>query len=195
MKYMHFYILATLFLISCEFRDPIEVNQITSNDFVTILPNQKKDSISICLPLEFEISTNTSKIRYITWHYYVNNRNRFLDDFFDYQVYIKNKTKPIHRLTYQQFNQSLDKSIKIILKEREHYISKKEVQELFKKYKVNKSLDNLKLSDTIKLATYDKFRTENKSIITALNKISDSINFRVMKEDGSFFYLNKKIEW
>jgi hypothetical protein len=196
MKKIHLYILILLLLISCNKKDPIEVKQLTSKEMVTILPNLKGDSIPICLPIEFEMTINSSKVGYITWNYYVNNNKNSLNDFFDYHLYDKqNKIKPIHRLTLEEFGLSPDKSIRIILKERSHLISKKEAQELLKKYNINKSLENLKVRDTIKLVAYDKFRIENKEIINGFNKISDSISFKVMRGEEKFFYLDKKIDW
>ncbi|MBF7091739.1 hypothetical protein IUY40_09310 [Flavobacterium sp. ALJ2] len=197
MKHNFCYILISLFLISCESKAPIEVKQIVSNEMVTLEDNYKdrssiKDSIRISIPLEFEITINSS-LAYIAWHYNVNgeilNESRF-----DYQVYDKqNKTKQIRQLDFKETLNS--NPISIILKERNHLISKKEAQELLKKYNVNRSLDNLNSNDTIKLTTYDKFRIENKEMIDDFNKINDSIKFRVMKSDGSFFYLDKKINW
>ncbi|MCV9932750.1 hypothetical protein OIU80_10690 [Flavobacterium sp. LS1R47] len=196
MKHNFCYILISLFLISCNSKAPIEVKQIVSNEIVTILPSLKnpsiKDSIVISIPTEFEIIINYS-VSYIAWHYSIDGKILW-DDFVEYQVYNKqNKTKPIHQLN---FNEALnDKSINIIIKERNHLISKKNAQELLKKYDINRSLDNLKFKDTIKLTTYDKFRIENKEMINDFNKINDSIKFRVMKGDGSFFYIDKKINW
>ncbi|MBF7091740.1 hypothetical protein IUY40_09315 [Flavobacterium sp. ALJ2] len=196
MKHNFFYILISISLISCESKAPIEVKQIISNEIVTILPSLKnpsiKDSIVISIPTEFEIIINSS-VNYIAWHYRVDGKTLW-DDFVEYQVYNKqNKTKPIHQLDFEKSFKN--KSISIILKERNHLISKKDAQEILKRYNINRSLDNLKFRDTIKLTTYDKFRIENKEMIDDFNKINDSIKFRVMKGDGSFFYLDKKINW
>ncbi|MCV9932755.1 hypothetical protein OIU80_10715 [Flavobacterium sp. LS1R47] len=195
MKYT--YILIFLLLIACNSKAPIEVKQIVSNEIVTLEDNYKdrsliKDSIRISIPLEFEITINSS-VGYIAWHYNVNgkilNESRF-----DYQVYDKqNKTKQIRQLDFKETVNN--NPISIILKERNHLISKKDAQELLKKYNINRSLDNLNPKDTIKLTTYDKFRIENKEMINDFNKINDSIKFRVMKGDGSFFYIDKKINW
>jgi len=192
----HIYILIFLLLVSCETKNPIEITQMQSKEMVTILPNLKnpliKDSIPISIPSEFEIKIN-SPIHYINWFYHLDGKN-LTDDSFDYQVYNKNnKNKPIHQLDFNEpFNEN---RITIVIKERNHLISKKDAQELLTKYNINRSLDNLKFRDTIKLTTYDKFRKDNKSMINNFNKIKDSINFRGMKDDGSFFYLDKKIDW
>jgi len=93
MKLNYIFILFTTILISCELKDPIEVKQINSKEIVTLLPNKKGDSIPICLPIEFELTINSSKVRYITWNYFLNNKKPSLNDFFDYHLYDRqNKT-------------------------------------------------------------------------------------------------------
>nr|WP_294932612.1 hypothetical protein [uncultured Flavobacterium sp.] len=196
MKILLFFIVLLL-SASCEFRDPIIVTQNNSNEMITFEDNYMdrsliKDSIRMSIPLEFEIKINSS-IEYIAWVYRVNNKT--LDkDYFDYEVYNKkNKTKQIRQLNFDEsFN---DNVVNVIVKERNHLIAKKDAKKLLKKYNIHKSLDGLKSGDTIKLTTYNKFREENKAIINDFAKINDSINFRVMKNDGNFFYVSKKINW
>lgn len=194
MKHNYFFFTIFWMFISCESKNPIEVRQINSKEVVTLLSNHKNDSIAICLPLEFEMTINSSKVKNVTWNYYVNNKKPSLDGFFDYHLYDKkNKTMPIHELNFD-FVQN-NKIIYLILKERKHFISKIEAQKLLKKYNIKKSLDSLKFTDTIKLISYDKFRIENKSIINEFNKSTDSINFKVTRGEKYFFYLDKKINW
>lgn len=193
---MKYIFLIFFVLVACEKKYPIEVQQKISNEMVTILPSLKnpllKDSVVISLPIEFEIKPNLS-FRYVGWHYKVDGKT-LNDNNFDYQVYNKqNKMETIYQLDFdKRFEEKL---INIILKERNHLISKKDAQELLKKYNINKSLDDLKFRDTIKLTTYINFRNQNKSFINELNKINDTIMFRVMKDDGSFLYIDKKINW
>jgi hypothetical protein len=197
MKNTYIIIIISLLFFSCESKKPIEIKQTISKEMVTFEDNfmdrrQKKDSVRISFPIEFKIEINSS-IEYIAWIYRVNNKT--LDkDYFDYEVYDKyNKTKSIRQLDFDK--SVINASIDIVVKERNHLISRKDGQQLLKKYHVNKSLDNLNPNDTIKLVAYDKFRKENKLIIQELNKITDSIHFRAMKKDGSFFYVSKKINW
>ncbi len=193
MKQRYIFFLVISFLVSCESKKTVEIKQIDSKEMVTILPNIKRlnDSIPICIPLEFEIKIN-SPIHYINWFYSENNK--FLENGFDYLVYNKeDKTKSVYQLGFDgPFN---EKRVTIILKGRNHLISKKDALELLKKYDIIKSQDNLKFEDTIKLITYDKFRTQNHLLINNLNKINDSIKIRGMKKDGRFFYESKKINW
>jgi hypothetical protein len=190
------YVLAFMLLVACEAKSPIEVTQVSSNEIVTFEDNYmdrntKKDSIRMSIPIEFEIKIKSS-IKYITWIYIVNNK--ILDkDYFDYEVYNKeSKTKPIRQL---DFNELSDDSITIVLKERNHLISRKDALKLLQKYNINKSVDNLKNNDTIKLIRYDEFRKNNIEIINDFKKINDSIKFKIMRKDGKFFYVNKKINW
>lgn len=197
MRHIYIIIVICISFFSCEPKKTIEINQITSKEIVTIEnnfmdKNKIKDSFRISIPTEYEIRIN-SFVHYITWFYKVNNKT-LNPSRIDYQVYDKRDlTKEILELNFDKlFN---NESIGIIVKERNHLISKKDAQQLLKKYSINKSLDSLKSNDTIKLVSYDKFRKENKVFIQELNKISDSIHFRTMKKDGSFFYVSKKINW
>jgi hypothetical protein len=189
------YILTCL-LASCGQEEPLLVKQIISNEMVTILPNLKnpliKDSIPISIPTEFELTKNSSKIIDVDIFYLVDGK-RLLDDFVDYQIYNKrNKTKPIHTLLPYL---SSTKSINIIIKERNHLISKNDAKKLLEKYNINRSLDNLKFGDTIKLITYDKFSKENKAMIEGFNKVGDSIVFGVWLKGQEKVYIKKEINW
>jgi hypothetical protein len=194
MKYI--FILIALLLISCRTKDPIEISQIQCKEMVTILPSLKnpsiKDSIVISIPMEFQIIMNSS-VDYVTWLYRVDNKS-LLDEVVDYQVYKKQKrTEPIYQIDFEE--SLVDKPINIIIKERNHLISKKEAQELLQKYNINRSLDNLKFRDTIKLVTYDKFRNDNKALINEFDKIKDSIHFKAVRGKKESFYVVKKINW
>lgn len=192
--YTYFLILSLL--ISCESKEPFNVEQIDSKEMVTFLPSLKnpsiKDSIVISIPIEFEV-TASSSVDYINWLYRVDNKT-LRDGAFDYQVYNKqNKIKPIYQLDFGKSSPS--KTYSIILKERNHLISKKDAQELLKKYHIIKSLDNLKFGDTIKLINYNKFRNDNKSLINELDKIKDSLHFKAVRGEKESFYVVKKINW
>jgi len=196
MKKQQLYFLIFLILISCESKKSLEIKQIVSNEMVTILPSLKdqsiKDSIVLSIPMEFEVTANSS-VDYVDWLYRVDNKT-LRDGSFDYQVYNdKNRKEPIYQL---DFDESLvNKPITIILKERNHLISKKNGQELLKRYNIHISLDNLKFGDTIKLATYNKFRDDNKPLINEFEKIKDSIHFKAVRGKKESFYVVKKINW
>lgn len=190
------YILLFMLLIACEAKSPIEVTQVGSNEIVTFEDNYldrntQKDSVRMSIPIEFKFKIKSS-IKHINWIYIVNNK--ILDkDYFDYEVYNKEiKTKQIRQLDFNEVSGNL---ITIILKERNHLISRNDAIKLLKKYNINKSVDNLRKNDTIKVIPYDKFRKDNIDIINDFKKINDSIKFKIMRKDGKFFYVNKKINW
>ncbi|RYJ38970.1 hypothetical protein NU08_1808 [Flavobacterium anhuiense] len=184
-------------LVSCQTKKPIEIKQIDSKEMVTLIPSLKnpsmKDSVVLSIPTEFRIIINSSNVGYIVWRYRANGKV-FLDDITDYQVCNKkNKLKLIYNLNFDEIPK--DNFIDIIIKERNRLISKAEAYNLLKKYKINKSIDHLKIGDTVKLVTYDKFRIENKDIINSLNKVQDSIDFKAMRGKDENFYTSKKINW
>ncbi|MBS7232950.1 hypothetical protein KHA90_18170 [Flavobacterium psychroterrae] len=51
------------------------------------------------------------------------------------------------------------------------------------------------MGDTIKLATYNKFRDDNKILIDEFEKIKDSIHFKAVRGKKESFYVVKKINW
>ncbi|MBS7232946.1 hypothetical protein KHA90_18150 [Flavobacterium psychroterrae] len=164
---------------------------------VTILSSIKKpsikDSVVLSIPNEFRIMINSSDVGYIAWRYHVDG-NVLPDDVFDYQVYNKqNKSKVIHNLNFDEIPK--EKFIDIIIKERNYLISKRQAERILEKYKINKSLEDLKFGDTIKLIPYQRFRIENKEIINSLKKNDDYIDFKAMRGKEENFYTSKKINW
>lgn len=195
MKYLYALLLA-LSLISCEFKEPIEITQIISKEMVTLEDNYKdrstiKDSIRISIPLEFQVNMDSST-KYVVWLYRVDKKT-LMDDAFDYEVYNKQeKTKQIFQIDQNLANNN---PINIIIRQNNYLISKREAQKLLRKYNINKSLENLKSHDIIKLVTYDKFRNENKPLINNFDKIPDSIHFKAIRGKKENFYVVKKINW
>lgn len=195
MKYLTLFLF--LMLISCK-SDPISIKQISSKEIVTLEDNYRdkkivKDSFRISIPVEFEMSINSSKVIYITWNFIVNHK--ILDkDLYDYEFYIKeNKLKRMYQLESDFL--SNNKKITAVVKVNNYLISRDQALELIKKYDVTKSLNDLKANSIIELTSYDKFRKENKSIIDEFNRINDSISFKVTRGEEYFFYLDKKIDW
>lgn len=195
MKYLH--PLLFLILFSCK-NDPISIKQIPCKEIVTLEDNYRdrkivKDSFRISIPIEFEILINSSKVKYITWNFRVDNK--ILDkDLYDYDFYLKeNALKRIYQLESDFL--SHNKKITAIVKVNNCLISRDEALELIRKYNMNKSLNDLKPNSVIELTTYDKFRKENPLIINEFNKINDSISFKVTRGEKYFFHVDKKINW
>jgi len=196
MKHICTAIIIALLLTSCKENKPLEIEQIDTNEVVTILPSLKnpliKDSVVLSIPFEFKIILDSS-VDYVVWLYRVDNKT-LRDGSFDYQVYKKDdKTKVIYQVDSDK--SLIDMPIDIIIKERNHLISKADAQKILKKYNINRSLDNLKFGDTIKLTTYDKFRIDNKLLINVFEKINDSIHFKAIRGKKENFYVVKKINW
>jgi len=179
---------------SCKKKEPISIEEINSDEIVTITHNEKKiqtgDSVDIHFPKEFKIVMNSDNIIDLSIYYFINKRT--LMNITDYEISEKINKKPI--LSFKSYLSS-KKPIDIIIKERNHLISKNEAKELLKKYNINQSLDNLKFGDTIKLIPYNQFRKENNSTINDLKKINDSIFFRVTSNEGKVFTKGEKINW
>lgn len=178
---------------SCKNKEPISIEEINSDEMVTITHNPKKqtgDSVDIHFPKEFKIVMNSDNIIDLSIYYFINKRT--LMNITDYEISEKINKKPI--LSFKSYLSS-KKPIDIIIKERNHLISKNEAKELLKKYNINQSLDNLKFRDTIKLIPYNQFRKENNSTINDLKKINDSIFFRVTSNEGKVFVKGEKINW
>lgn len=183
-------------LVSCKYNEPVIVKQIGSKEIVTIFVNvkngpDKNDSISITIPSEFEITLDSSKVRSLDLYYFVNKK-LLTDDFLDYQVYNKkNKRKPIYSIEPYL----ADNPLNIIIKERNHLISKDDANALLKKYDIKQSVNNLKFGDTIKLIAFNKLLKENKKVLNELNKVNDSIFFRLTTDKGEVLILKRKIQW
>jgi hypothetical protein len=196
MKPNYIILLATVLLLSCREKKALEIKQLDTKEIVTILPSLKnpliKDSVVLSIPSEFQITMDSS-VDYVVWHYRIDNRT-LRDGAFDYQVYRKEKkTQVIYQLDYDK--SLIDIPIDIIIKERNHLISKADAQKILKKYNIIRSLNNLKFGDTIKLTSYDKFRIDNKNIIRDFEKINDSIHFKAIRGKKENFYVVKKINW
>ncbi|WP_428229314.1 hypothetical protein [Flavobacterium sp.] len=180
-------------LNSCKRSEYINIKQIISDQIVTITPNLKKidvkDSVSINIPIEFEIETYDSSLESIDLYYVINRKN--LMQISEFEMFTNNdKNKPINSLKSYL---SVEKPLRIILREKNHLISKNYARELLKKYNINHSLENLKLGDTIKLISYNQFRKENPLLLNELRKIGDTIIITTRKK-GEEIYKPKKIK-
>ncbi len=168
------------------------IKQISSNEMVTITPDFKnktsKDSVSINIPVEFEIKTNSS-LESIDLYYVVNRK--VLMQINEFEVFKKdNKTKPINNLKPYL---SVEKPLRVILREENHLISKNQAQELLKKYHRIQSLENFKLGDTIEIEPYSQFRKNNPIFLNELRKIGDTLIITT-RIKGEEIYKPKKIK-
>lgn len=191
-------LLIILLLISCKKEESILIKQISTNEMATINLDyqyaETKDSICLTIPIEFEIIQKKSDLKSIHLYYIKINNRRLLDDISDYQVYDKqNKTTPIY-FSLNKNQLSSQQIFKIIVKIRTQMISKKDAQEILKKYSINQSIETLKLNDIIKLKSVSEFKKRNKNIIDSFRKINDSIVF-VYSNGEENQSIKKKINW
>lgn len=183
-------------IYSCRKKESITIKQIISDQIVTITPNLKKidakDSVSISIPIELEIKTYDSSLESIDLYYVINQKN--LMQISEFEMFIHNdKNNPTNNLKSYL---SVEKPLRIILREKNHLISKNYARELLKKYNINQSLEDFKLSDTIKLTSYNQFRKENSFILKDLRKVSDTIIITTRKKGEEIYKPTKiKINW
>nr|WP_294932614.1 hypothetical protein [uncultured Flavobacterium sp.] len=74
-------------------------------------------------------------------------------------------------------------------------ISREVAETILKKYNINKSFENLKFRDTIKLTGYNQFRKDNPDIVEDFRRVSDSIVFSMSLKGGERVHISKKINW
>lgn len=181
---------------SCKKKESIAIKQIISDQIVTITPNLKKidakDSVSINIPTELEIETYDSSLESIDLYYVINQKN--LMQISEFEMFINSdKNKPINNLKSYL---SVEKPLRIILREKNHLISKNYARELLKKYSINQSLEHFKLCDTIKLISYKEFRKENPLFLSDLEKVGDTILITTRKKEEEIYKPKKiKIIW
>ncbi len=188
------FLFCLIFILSCNERKDIAIKQKESNEVVLMyvkLRNNKKDSISLDLPIEFSLNINKlSNLRSVMIHYFLNSRHLYQLD--DYNIYDKKSKKIIYAIQELRKENFPDQ---ILIRGGNNLISKKEAESLFKKYKINKSINNLKFGDTIKLVPYNQFKKENNNIINELKKIDDSIFFRINVGKENPILVKHKINW
>ncbi|WP_428229312.1 hypothetical protein [Flavobacterium sp.] len=198
MKKLMIFIFLTL--ISCNVKEPISIKELISDEIVTIRPDYqkseiKKDSVPITIPIEFEITANTENLRNLGLYFISINNQRLLDDINDYQTYYKdNKTERIF-FALNKDDLVTQKKFHIIIKIRTQMISREVAETILKKYNINKSFENLKFRDTIKLIGYNQFRKDNPDIVEDFRRVSDSIVFSMSLKGGERVHISKKINW
>jgi hypothetical protein len=181
-------------IISCSHDKQKIIKQIPSNQIVTLYKsyrNSKNDSINLDIPIEFILNVNKlSNLRSFSIYYYSNNKS--LQEIIDYKIYDKKSKKTIYAI--EELKKE-DLPNQILIRGNNSLISTSSAENLFKKYKINKSINSLKFGDTVKLVPYKIFKKDNNSIINELKKIDDSIVFRINigKEDP--ILIKKKIDW
>jgi len=134
---------------------------------------------------------NELNINSLEVDYFINNK--YLKEGSEYIIYDKNNYKPI--FSFQPYLTS-KQTITFFIRETNHLISRKEAVKLLKKYKINKSIKNLKSEDTIKLVPYCQFREQNLNFVNELRKDEDKIRIITnVKGEKLFNSKDYKINW
>ena len=186
-KPIFFLVLIIFSITSCKKKESIYLREIVSDEIVTITPNLKKtvneDSVLINIPAEFEMQIYDSSLESIDLYYVIDKKT--LMQISEFEMFSKrNSLEPYL---------SVEKPIRIILREKNHLISNNYAKELLERYNINKTLENFKLGDTIKLVSYNRFRKDNLFFINELRKIGDTIIITTRKK-GEDIYKPKKIK-
>lgn len=179
-----------LILTSCRPHENVSVEHIISDEIVTITraPNNKNlDSVCLNIPLEFKLNIS-SDIKYLSIDNIIDNH--YLSIPSDVVIYNKLENKPI--FDFKEYL-TMNKPFTIIIRERNHLISKNYARELLKRYNISNSLEHFKIDDTIKLVSYNQFRKENPFIVNDLRKVEDTIIITTRKK-GEEIYKPKKIK-
>ncbi|MCV9932753.1 hypothetical protein OIU80_10705 [Flavobacterium sp. LS1R47] len=189
-----FFILIPLILVSCQPKIILAVDQVSSDEKVQLykdIRNSNNDSINISIPLEYKL-IKEKKDLYSFGVIFVSNK-KDLEEFKDFRVFSKANHKLIYATVELDPNEIPDH---LLITENDIRISKVQAQKLLIKYKINKDISEIKDSDTITLISYNEFKKDNPSIIKELNKINDSIIFRVRDwKTKKTLLIAKKINW
>ena len=186
-------IICLIFTFSCNREKKIIIKQNESKEYISIFNNSKSiemDSISLDIPIEFTLNINKlSDLKNVIVHYFFDNKHLYQID--DYKIYDKKSKKIIYAI--EELKKE-DFPNQILIRNSNYLVSKKEAENLLRKYKIKKSINDLKLGDTIKLVPYSQFKKENRNIISDLKKIDDSIVFRI-NADKKPVIVKQKINW
>ena len=166
-------------------------NQNISNEFVYITPDMysaSRDSLKIDIPLEFYIKNNSNKnYDYVETTFYINKE---YVDLGNYQNIDKKR-----RSEYEiHWKLSRGESNNIISRIEKLYISIDDAKKVFKKYAVNKDIENFR--DSAKIAPYKQFRKDFPGIIKKMEKIPDVVEItKRSKEKKAYDSQRFKINW
>lgn len=181
-------------LLSCESKEIMTIDQVSSDEKVRLYRDVRdlnNDSINISIPLEYKLTKGQKEI-YSFGVIFVSNK-KDLEELKDFRIFNKSNKK----LLYSTVELSSDEIPNhLLITENDIRISKEKAEELLIKYKIHENISKIKELDTINLISYNEFKKDNPSIIKELNKINDSIVFRL--RDGKTRKASlvvKKINW
>lgn len=167
-------------------------NQSISNEFVYITPDiysANRDSLKIDIPLEFYIKNNSNKnYDYVETTFYINKKYVYSGDFTNIDKYTR-------KVKYDgEWKLPKGEEDKIISHIKTLYINLDDTKKVFKKYAVNKDIENFR--DSAKIVPYRQFRKDFPEIIKKMEKIPDVVEIST-RSNGKKAYDSQrfKIKW
>jgi hypothetical protein len=168
------------------------LNQSISNEFVYITPDmysESRDSLKIDIPLEFYIKNNSnSNYDYVETTFYINKKYVYSGDF-------RNINKYTRKVKYDgEWKLPKGEEDKIISHIKTLYINLDDAKKVFKKYGVNKDIENFR--DSAKIVPYKEFRKDFPEIIKKMEKNPDVVVITT-RSNGKKAYDSQrfKIKW
>lgn len=166
-------------------------NQSISNEFVYITPDMysvSRDSLKIDIPLEFYIKNNSNtNYDYLETTFYINKKYVYLGNYEN----IDKKTRSKYEIHWKL---SKGESNNIISRIEDLYIGLDDAKKVFKKYAVNKDIENFR--DSAKIVPYRQFRKDFPEIIKKMEKIPDVIEITTSNKKEKVFKSQRfKINW
>ena len=166
-------------------------NQTISNEFVYITPDiysANRDSLKIDIPIEFYIKNNSNKnYDYVETTFYINKKYVDLGNY-------ENTDKSTKEIKGEDWEIAKGKDNTIISHIEELYIGLDDARKVFKKYGVNKDIENFR--DSAKIVPYRQFRKDFPEIIKKMEKIPDVVEIST-RSNGEKVYKSQKfkINW
>lgn len=165
--------------------------QNISNEFVYITPDmysESRDSLKIDIPLEFYIKNNSNtNYDFVGTKFFINKEYISLGDYEN----IDKNTKEAKREDWE-ISKGEDNTITSRIEKL--YIDMDDAKKIFKKYAVNKDIENFR--DSAKIVSYKEFRKDFPEIIKKMEKVPDTIQITT-RDNGKKNYESKKfkISW
>ena len=167
-------------------------NQSISNEFVYITPDMysvSRDSLKIDIPLEFYIENKDNKnYDYLETTFYINKKYIYSGDFTNIDKYTR-------KVKYDgEWKLQKGESNTIISRIKKLYINIDDAKKVFKKYAINKDIENFR--DSAKIVPYKEFRKDFPEIIKKMEKDPDVVEITT-RSNGKKAYDSQrfKIKW
>lgn len=169
----------------------LEFNQNISNKFVYITPDmysESRDSLKIDIPLEFYIKNNSNTdYDFVETTFFINKKYVNLGNY-------ENIDKITKEIKGEDWEIPKGKDNTIISHIEELYIGIKDAKKVFKKYGVNKDIENFR--DSARIVLYIQFRKDFPEIIKKMEKVPDVIEITTSNKKEKIFRSQRfKINW